>query len=93
MSRERGAYERMLDAYPERVNRAGYWADLDGFEVHVIQLGTDIYGWIFYRGRSGSSQRPRFIAGGSCSSAATAWRAGCSRLEDRLRDLTGARPR
>lgn len=77
-------YTRALDAYPERVGKAGRWAPVGGrYAVAVIHYSGDQYRWALHHECPRDRGVGRFITGGTSPTAEQAWRDGCAAMDER----------
>ena len=66
-------FKQLAKRYPERVGNAGYSADIDGYQIAVVDMGRD-YQWSL-------SLNNRYLESGTAIAPALAWLRACDALD------------
>lgn len=75
-------FKRLAVAYPDRVGNAGFFAELDGYRVDVVDMGRN-YRWSL-------AYNDRHVTSGEAIAPALAWLRGCDVIDLHKAALTAA---
>lgn len=76
-------YQRLVEAFPDRVGRSGFWAPIDGYQIDVVDLGIHCK-WSLFAQRD----KPMFLCSGTDLAAVKCWHDACDALDEHRNAVT-----